>query len=105
VSGGQPARSHHETYAHSPLADGVPPDCEHPYDAERGHKPVALFQRGKRRTIEQFETMAREWWQKVPQTYPDGTPFPARQPYQDVLDDQFQGVPAETRTRASMIVL
>lgn len=46
---------------------------------------MALFQRKMRRDVERLEEIARGWWPKVPQTFPDGTPFPARQPYDDVL--------------------
>lgn len=46
---------------------------------------MGLFRRSTKRTIEQLETVAREWWLKVPQTYPDGTPFPAREPYEGVV--------------------
>jgi hypothetical protein len=56
-----------------------------PADKDRGRQHVALFQRKRRRDVKRLEEMAREWWPKVPQTFPDGTHFPARQPYDDVL--------------------
>ena len=55
---------------------------------------MGLFNRGTKRWIRQIEEMARDWRPNVPKSYPDGTPFPAEQPFDDVV------AVAKTITRA-----